>query len=132
MTEPEPPGGPLVSTVSLTSVIGPRGGFHDTGDSASYRNAASTQGADRALASRVQHDPAAQLAGLSAAGTGGGPAVSTGFRYAPAGENGLCSNIGSGTTNGGRSVEGGTDRTDNDGSAATVFPLGLGRGVRPR
>ena len=60
--------------------------------------------ADRALAQGVQHDQAAQLAGLPAAGTRGDLAVFTGFRSAPPGGNGLCSNMRSGTTNGGRSL----------------------------
>ena len=51
----------------------------------------------------VQHDQAAQFAGLPATGARDDPAVSTGFRSAPAGANGLCSIMNSGTTNGGGS-----------------------------
>src|ERR1044072_4646926 len=47
------------------------------------RYAAGSEGADRALASHIQHGPPAQLTGLPGPGTGGDPALFVRFGYAP-------------------------------------------------
>src|ERR1044072_6913915 len=96
------------------------------------RYAAGSEGADRALASHIQHGPPAQLTGLPGPGTGGDPALFVRFGYASANEQGwhignTNPNLNTGSIPGGRSgfadnleIEGGT-------TVAQLFEREMGR-----
>ena len=74
------------------------------------KHAARSEGADRALASHIQHRPPAQLTGLPGPGARGEPALFVRFGYASANEQGWSVdntnlNLESGSIPGGSSVE---------------------------